>query len=816
MKLDGKAATVQGDDIGLEGQDATIDKASMGKLFGFLQDPYKNPIGAIVREYVSNCFDAHAEADFIKNSTIAKIRQEYPIYDEVDDAEIIALKTQLQVFDDDAVYVGISKDATGHFWVAEDFGVGLSPQRVTDVFCSYLKSTKESTNNLIGAFGIGSKSGLSYADLFFIRTRYNGMEYDFMLRKGEEAPRLEKLGEKATTERNGTQIKIYINSNLDVTKFKKECRNQLVYFDNVYFNDEVEIINEYTILQGKNWIKSSNGTPFKGLHLCLGKVAYPIDWDQLGYPRVEADLGLKFEIGELDVIPTREDIKYNLKTKTAVIEKINALREEVLAKWEAEGDYLIDDLDAFFLKRGTAPSITYHAAIGNFSVNIELNQVLDENLKGVWKFTPFMNVGLRNPWNMGELLLEYYVPSQITGAGFRNLDRMLDVESILNRTHYYFKDVMPYRIRDNHTPLKSRYIREYEGENIPLIRKKKVPLKKWRQILGLKSDEKHLWRKQIKTAQKLAQKYVIDRTISYDNTVMDPVWVAENRKARKQIDRRKFNIDLFNSNGGRWETTKWMKGDVDADNRTLIIAGIKEQRDDLKIIGDFFQSMHKNVADFRMLGTDHERARLKVGYVAPTNLRYLENIPNLITVATLKKSRPFQRAMTAYHVRTLSKYKFILNIVDTYDKRLWSNVYSKINCAIGKAHEYMDVNGIFKKEKDFNGKEIIESGYQYVKELDAFDKDFMELLDMIGEYITNIPMIQVAAHIGQIAKSDSMKVKDGVWEEMAIEIVKGIYLHNQTVPIRKQKKVNGVYYPEFRAGNMFTDIQRPKFQYYEC
>jgi HSP90 family molecular chaperone len=152
-----------------EGHDAQISPEDMHKLWDLLQDPYKNPIGAVVREYVSNCFDSHSEA-----------------------------KT------DDAVHVRIGKDDTGHYWSCEDFGVGLSPDRMKNVFVNYLKSTKENTNDMIGAFGIGSKSGLSYTDVVNIRTRVAGIEYTYILRKGEKSPRLEKLFEEPTTEGNGT------------------------------------------------------------------------------------------------------------------------------------------------------------------------------------------------------------------------------------------------------------------------------------------------------------------------------------------------------------------------------------------------------------------------------------------------------------------------------------------------------------------------------------------------------------------------------------------------------------------------------------
>jgi len=320
--------------MALEGQDAKISADDMHKLWDLLQNPYKNPIGAIVREYVSNSFDAHAEAEFIKNNDMSSIRNEYSIYNDVSDADILKLKKHLEVYDNDAVHVKIAKDQSGWYWSTEDFGVGLSPSRVTDVFCSYLKSTKEDTNNVIGAFGIGSKSGLSYTDIVYIRTRYNGTEYQYFLRRGEKVPRLDKLSECNTTERNGTQIKIYIKESrdrygtmrLEDNRFREECEKQLAYFDNVYF-DGCNLDNDYRILKGENWLCNTANKPFGGLHMCLGKVAYPIDWDILGAEKIHFEVALKFEIGELDIIQTREDVKYTPRTKKAILDKIDILKE---------------------------------------------------------------------------------------------------------------------------------------------------------------------------------------------------------------------------------------------------------------------------------------------------------------------------------------------------------------------------------------------------------------------------------------------------------------------------------------------------------
>jgi DNA topoisomerase VI subunit B len=211
MKLERNKDIDYSSTMDLEGYDSEIDFKDLHKMFSMFQNPYKNNIGSIVREITSNCFDSHAEAGV-----------------------------------NDAVIVKIDKDDSGWYISFIDVGVGLSPDRIKNIYVKYLSSTKEDSNDFIGAFGIGSKSPLSYQNMFFINTRYEGVEYQYMMRVGEIKPKIEKLDEFDTTERNGTEIKMYIkkgevsdtNYRLgDLGKFVNECNKQLFYFDNVYFPD---------------------------------------------------------------------------------------------------------------------------------------------------------------------------------------------------------------------------------------------------------------------------------------------------------------------------------------------------------------------------------------------------------------------------------------------------------------------------------------------------------------------------------------------------------------------------------------------------
>ena len=297
MKLESSSAAV---DVKTNMQMTTI-KAELAqdklhKMWDLLQSPYRDPIASLIREYVSNCFDSHIEAGI-----------------------------------NTPVYVTLEEDQSSWYWACEDFGVGLSPDRCKNVFMKYLNSTKEETNNQIGAFGMGSKSGLGYTDVVHIRTRFDGTEYKYMLHKTTDAPTLALVDSCPTDKCNGTQIKIYLKDNWDERdKFEKRTRQQLTYFDNIHYAESLKQLNkDFVVYKGKNfWAKPS--CALDGMHLVIGKVAYPINWENIGLERIDLNIALSFNIGDLPVIFTREDIRYTDEAVRKIKDKITAAQLEII------------------------------------------------------------------------------------------------------------------------------------------------------------------------------------------------------------------------------------------------------------------------------------------------------------------------------------------------------------------------------------------------------------------------------------------------------------------------------------------------------
>jgi hypothetical protein len=317
MKLEKTKIDVEGG-FGIKSYDAEVSQEDMHKMWEMFQNPYKNNIGSLIRETVSNGFDSHSEV----GSTA-------PVTVKFDTTE------------------------TGYSYTVKDVGVGISPERVK-IIKTYLKSTKNTTNDQIGGIGIGFKSPLSYRDYFTIKTVYNGTYYHYIMRKGEIKPSIDLIEKKPLEDvSNYSEVIVDIKNQQDLEKFIKECYNQLYYFNNVVIdydniidhfqdyswggfnkNKVKEYLNQdYKVIEGKHFycrLDEASSKP-NYLHISNGNVKYPIDWDNIGLQsnNYTINLGLKFDIGELSVIFTREDIRYTESNIKKVKEKIELVKEEL-------------------------------------------------------------------------------------------------------------------------------------------------------------------------------------------------------------------------------------------------------------------------------------------------------------------------------------------------------------------------------------------------------------------------------------------------------------------------------------------------------
>lgn len=362
--------------------EVSIDTSNMGLFYEMMSKSiYSNPIGSIVRELVSNGFDAHIKA--IKKG----------LYPEGTIKPVIVKG----YYEEEEYYISF-----------QDFGSGIDEENFHNVYLKYLSSDKRDTNDYMGAMGLGSKSPFSYTLSYYLITRVDGTEWFYIMSKGQNAkPNWDLMYKKETTEPNGTTVKFVIEGfkgGKDWYRFQEEILSQLKYFDDVYI-DGFEVDNEYKILEYE-YFKFRKDTEEEEMHIALGKVSYPIDWKQLKRPQINIPVGVKFDIGELMITPNRESIRYNDELISIINQRIDLCLKE-LKSLTKESTY--DDLKTLvgILMNPTATirldgDVKLPVYEGNYGTNNKGNAVRYPFKVPKPQFTPFagtpIEVSKHNPF----------------------------------------------------------------------------------------------------------------------------------------------------------------------------------------------------------------------------------------------------------------------------------------------------------------------------------------------------------------------------------------------------------------------------------
>jgi len=179
----------------MQGSVMGMDVSGMATAQMFLRDKiYSNKILAVVREYICNAIDEHSKYNI-----------------------------------DRAVQTGLRQEDNGSVFFVRDFANGLSENDIRNVFGMYFRSTKSSTNNSIGGFGIGSKAGHCYNDTFFVTSYFQGekITYTCMLGGGDDGIPVGHIYEidRAKTSESGLEISIPILDFVHIHSFEKEIGN---------------------------------------------------------------------------------------------------------------------------------------------------------------------------------------------------------------------------------------------------------------------------------------------------------------------------------------------------------------------------------------------------------------------------------------------------------------------------------------------------------------------------------------------------------------------------------------------------------------
>lgn len=268
---------------------------------------YSSPIRTICQEVMSNARDAHREMG--------------------------KGKTPIQVTLPNSIDMSLR---------IRDFGPGITPERMSDVFIKYGNSTKRDTNKQTGGFGLGAKSPFSYSDTFTVvsitpeRGQMIRREYVAYIDESQLGA-MSLVKEEKTDEEQGTTVIVPCKPN-DAKKFAEAVEETGRYwtprpkvkgnsdfcFEDVTYSYESKD-GDWAIIEGDKEPRAV----VDGISYRIQTALVLKDTEKTEQKLCDAGLRLFFSVGQMKVTANREDLDYQPDVITKLRAAIHKAMREV-------------------------------------------------------------------------------------------------------------------------------------------------------------------------------------------------------------------------------------------------------------------------------------------------------------------------------------------------------------------------------------------------------------------------------------------------------------------------------------------------------
>lgn len=226
-----------------------------------------------------------------------------------------------------------------------DYGTGLSEDDVMNLYTTYFDSTKGNSNEMIGAFGLGSKSPFSYTDEFSVTSWFDGEQKDYLVYIGEDGtPTLSLTNTQKSDEPTGLKVAIQIDKE-DFGRFERAMLKLVFLGDYVEFRNfglETTFTELVDKLEGSGTLRLPidytlvRHSLFSIYSVEMGGVVYPLPEQyieslrEMGLCSNSRDFIFHFPIGSVDVAPSREHLSVNKRTQKALDKFVEDIAESIL------------------------------------------------------------------------------------------------------------------------------------------------------------------------------------------------------------------------------------------------------------------------------------------------------------------------------------------------------------------------------------------------------------------------------------------------------------------------------------------------------
>lgn len=464
---------------------------------------YSDSIGSTIRECASNALDSHRRAG-------------------TTDPIIVSFRP--------------NKDNNYEFSV-EDFGTGLDAEDVKNIISKYGKSTKRDSNTELGMMGLGFKAPLAYCSSFYFTCRKNGVERKYMMYEGEDVNTIDLLYEKPTTERNGVKVIIPVSWR-DRWEFQSKIKEQLAYFESVYFDVESMTNDEVVIMRHEDFQWSSLAKN-DDLHICLDNVYYPIDFGKLEISAIRFPIALRFSLTDgLFPTPNRESLRYTREAKEVIMKKLAKVADFFVNKYN-ETVKETDDIYAAmgYFNRNERYLSNFMSGGGNLNVKplAEYSTIkfATPSVAGLHYETAEYYNRIRD-----YILGEYEFKHEISGGKFRTAGRYYYnvIDSFQNNKVYIYSDRIPGVKKDYLKEITPRHERVYIVKKTSSfkLKSKGGAYDSYNNILGLSKYPRTSWRDRIKEFQ-YVQSLLTKKVINLDDVVVPQEFIDARKKQTLKV-----------------------------------------------------------------------------------------------------------------------------------------------------------------------------------------------------------------------------------------------------------------------------------------
>lgn len=320
--------TVNSINIGTTKESKTFTISTSPEFFQILSGSlYKDSIKAVIRETVTNAWDAHLQSNW---------------------------KGYIDVTYQDNVLT------------VTDYGRGIPHEDIYDIYCTYGKSTKNQTT-LTGGFGLGCKAPFALGSSFIVENNYNGIKKTYSLSIKDGIPTIDEVF-TSETNHHGLTVKINLNNTplykveaylkqlafLGGMKIRFNKENLLYFKDNlgrlvtepgVYVVPRYTWDSSYVVRYGNNFYSLEKTLTTNETREILSNL------ERLYYQYNYRDYNILIiaEPNTLSVTPSRESLKYDDNTKLYIERVLNRVIEEATSNLKSKFNCIYQKLGKNFI-----------------------------------------------------------------------------------------------------------------------------------------------------------------------------------------------------------------------------------------------------------------------------------------------------------------------------------------------------------------------------------------------------------------------------------------------------------------------------------